>query len=192
MVGPGLGRKHNRKHRVANKCEKEFGKRSRNRFGHPRALLFEAWGSWVVTLATLVVTLGTPGVTFSTRGRYFGHPWSHIGHPRGHFEAQGSKKWFPSMIGFRNATILELPGVIWEAFWGHFGVLLGSFFGIFSRCVFDPIFGNFGHRFWSQNGCKIGIFLRKSCVLTAKVGPSILNNPPMKIIAFQVLGHVKA
>ena len=47
----------------------------------------------------------------------------------------------------RPGLILELPGVIWGAVWVNFGVLLVSFLCIFSRCVFDPVFGHFGHRF---------------------------------------------
>ena len=72
--------------------------------------------------------------------------------PRGIvFEPGGSPKWVGSMGVGRPGLILELPGVIWGACWVHFGVLLGSSFGTFSRCVFDFVFGNFGHRFWSQN-----------------------------------------
>ena len=111
--------------------------------------------------------------------------------PRGIIlEPQGYQNSIGLMSVKRWGTFLELPGLIWGGCWGYFEVLLGSFFSIFSRCVFEGVFGRFGHRFGSQNGCTFYI-LKKSGVLTAKVGPSILNNPPMKIMVFQVLGHTK-
>ena len=107
------------------------------RLGGPGWSLWPLWGSLWAPRGSLLapggVTLGTPGATLATQGVTF--------------EAQGSKKWIPPMIVFRCGTILELPGVIWGAFWGHVGVFLGSFFGIFSRCVFDGVFGHFGHQF---------------------------------------------
>ena len=73
----------------------------------------------VVFLMVFLVTLGTPGATLATQGVTF--------------EAQGSQNWIPPMIVFRCGTILDLQGDIWGAIWGHFGVFLDSFFGIFSR-----------------------------------------------------------
>ena len=163
-----------------------------NRFGHPSAILFEAWGGpgcsfWVPRDSHLAprgslwaprgVTFGTPGVTMGPRGIIL--------------EPQGYQNSIGLMSVKRWGTFLELPGLIWGGCWGYFEVLLGSFFSIFSRCVFEGVFGRFGHRFGSQNGCKFYIFLRKSGALAAKVGPSILNNPLMKIMVFQVLGHTK-
>ena len=100
-MGPGVGRKHNRNDRVAKKFEKEFGKRSWNRFGLPNAILFEAWWCWVITLGTPGLTFGTPGVSLGTpgltlgilavnlgtRGARFGHPVGLFGHPGVVFEA---------------------------------------------------------------------------------------------------------
>ena len=62
-----------------------FGKRSWNRFGYPRAIVFEAGGSWVVTLGTPGLTFGTPRVTSGTPGEHFGHPGGHYGSPGDHF-----------------------------------------------------------------------------------------------------------
>ena len=73
-MGPGVGRKHSRKDRVGKKCEEEFGKRSWNRFGHPRAILFEAWG---------------------VLGDHFGHPGAHIWHPGGPFGHPGGSLLAP-------------------------------------------------------------------------------------------------
>ena len=53
------------------------------------------------------VALGTPGATLATQGVTL--------------EPQGPKKWIDLMIAKRSGTILELPGGIWVAIWGHFG-----------------------------------------------------------------------
>ena len=105
-----------------------------NRCGDPKKCRL---GAWKVTLDTPALTLSIPGSTLATHGV----TW----------EPRGSQNWINPMIAFRSGTILDLQGDIWGAIWGHFEVFLRSFFGIVSRCVFDGVFGHFGHRFRSQN-----------------------------------------
>ena len=91
-MGPGVSRKQNRKDRVAKKCEEEFGKRSWNRFGHPRATFLRLGGSWVVTLGTPGLTFGTPRVTLGTPGEHFGHPGGPYGPSGGSFLNPGGRQ----------------------------------------------------------------------------------------------------